>query len=153
MLQSRERGHGQAVQITTMLGDSVVSTHRLDGEACGGVRRGTRTLLAVAGALVLGGVAAVIASSLGAAASLLLLGTGLGVFAITKAARERGTPHFLVGEGRDAHLPLPATLLPSRCYPLVLSTPGGYHLLFGQGMEGVVEDNGSQVHIALLDPA
>src|SRR5512142_3208533 len=62
-------GHGQAIQITSMLGDSVVSMHRLDGEACGRVRRSTRTLLAASSALVLGGLLAVILSSLGAGAT------------------------------------------------------------------------------------
>ena len=140
----------QVIQVTTMLGDSVIGVRNLADPASGAIQARTWGMLALSGAVLLGGVAALVVGQLGLATMLLLSGLSLGVVGALRVRDERRSPHFVVGEGGSADVPLASPQLPAATFPLVRSTGTAYSLCFTPTMEGDATVGAQRIRLAEL---
>jgi TonB family protein len=130
----------RVVEVTTLLGDSVLSVRQLQLRASGVIRLSTWALLLAGGAAVTAGVWMQHVRRPGEGALLVLLGVVLLVLGSGRARRQGRSPHFLVGPARGkTDLCLDDPSLPEPRFPVVRRRPWGHELLFAPGMQGEVQ--------------
>jgi len=115
----------RVIEVTTLLGDSVLSVHQLHPRGGGVIRLSTWALLLVGAAAVPAGVLMAGACRTGEMGLLFLLATASLVLGALRARRQRRSPHFLVGPTPGADLSLDEPSLPGPRFTLVRRRPRG----------------------------
>jgi hypothetical protein len=135
-----------AIEVTTMLGDSVLEVEHLTDAAAGKVSALSWVAVVTGALMCLSGVAIAI---YGAATHHNVLGPGLGglellvglcllVLGLGRMSRENRSPHFSVGEAVASSITMVDPSIPAPNFPLVQSTGTDYQLNYTQGMTGDV---------------
>jgi hypothetical protein len=140
----------QVIQVTTLFGDSVINVHHLTDPASGRVHATTWVLLAGGWGTFLAGTVLMLVGQLGMATMALLGGLSLGVVGALRWRDERRSPHFTIGDGEKADVPMARELLPAATLPLVCSSGRDYALLFGAQMTGDVTVGAQRTSLGAL---
>jgi hypothetical protein len=141
----------RAIEVTAMLGDTVLEVHHLDNPAAGKPGPVTWALMFLGWGIFAGGAfVAIFLGQLGLATLLLLLGLSLGVYGVIRFSDERKPPHFAIGEAREANLHMVNPVIPAPYFPLVQSSGTDYSLLYTDGMVGDVTMGADRVDLKEL---
>jgi len=128
----------RAIEVAAMFHDTVVEVAHLTDPARGKVSTFTYAKLALAAALVVGGLVLSIVGQVGVAAFTLVGGVAVGVLALIRLDSERVPPHYYIGADPQANFHIESTSVPSQLFPLVHSSGTDFALRFTDGMEGDV---------------
>jgi hypothetical protein len=128
----------RAIEVTAMLGDSVLEVHHLSNPSSGKVSPLTWALLVIGWGVFATGAFFAITGKLGVAALMLLGGLAVGVYGAIRYRDEQKSPHFSIGEATEADLHLVNPVIPAPFFPIVQSSGTDYALLYTDGMRGDV---------------
>jgi hypothetical protein len=140
----------RAVEVTALLGDSVLAVRYLESAAAPGVRPLTLVLLVGSGSLVAIGCAALALGLPGLAALAWIIGVGLGIYGALAWREQRPLPRICGGSAPEADLPLISPSLPTPCFPLVRSRGHGLELVIAARMVGRVAVGERETDLAAL---
>ena len=128
----------RAIEVTAMLGDTVLEVHHLTNPAFVKVSALAYALMGVGGVILAGGLVSAIAGQPGLGALLLLGGLSLVVYGSIRYKEERTSPHFSIGDDEAANLHIASAAVPAPFFPVVQSTGHDYVVNFTGGMKGDV---------------
>jgi TonB family protein len=136
----------RAIEVTTMLGDSVIEVDHLSNPYSGKVTGLTMTLIVIGFGLagtgllvsIIGATSAGHIIGPGLGALLIIAGLILGVYGTIRVKDEKKSPHFSVGESPEVNIHLINPAIPVPFFPMVYASGGDYQLNFTDGMQGDV---------------
>jgi hypothetical protein len=132
------RDGSRAVEVSLLLGDSLLAVRYLELSAAPSARPLTLGLLAVSGVLAAAGCASLLLGLSGLAALAWILGVALGVYGALAWREQRRPPQISIGSAAEADLPLISPSLPTPCFPLVRGRGHELELIVAEGMAGQV---------------
>jgi hypothetical protein len=128
----------RAIEVTAMLGDTVLEVHHLNNPAGGRVGALTYALMGVGWLVFAAGLVVAIIGQPGLGGVLMLAGLGMGVIGSIRHGDEKRSPHFAIGEAEAANLHMVSPVVPAPFFPLVQSTGTDYMFNYTDGMAGDV---------------